>query len=78
MLARAVAVVAAGSSGDVELAGLVPVLLGGGAEVRVTAPAQLLAAARLAERVSVACRAEGLRTRVSGGPGLVRVEPRQD
>jgi coenzyme F420-0:L-glutamate ligase/coenzyme F420-1:gamma-L-glutamate ligase len=78
VLARAVAVVAAGSSADDELAGLVPVLRGGGAEVRVTAPAELLAAARLAERVSVACRAEGLRTRVSGRPRLVRVEPRQD
>ena len=76
VMARAVAVVAAGLTDEADLAHVVPRMrdatVGVGAEVGAR---DLLAAARVTERVVVACRAEGLRTRVVAGAGVLRVEP---
>jgi len=78
VMARAVAVVAVGLAGEADLAHLVPRLRDDRVEVALPVGVQvqdLLAAARVAERVAVACRAEGLRTRVVASPGAVRIEP---
>ncbi len=68
VLARAAAVVSAGAAAEPDLAGAHASATG--LTVLVTGPA--LPAARVAERVVVACRAEGVRTRVrTDAAGLV-------
>jgi len=70
VLRRAVAVVLAGRVGDDGLDEVRAELADGG----VTVVGPVVAAARLAERVAVAARAEGLRTRVERSPAGPQVE----
>ena len=72
VLARAVAVVGHGAAAEPDLDGARALAVGAGVVI-VTGP--LLPAARVAERVVVACRAEGVRTRVRVDGATLVVEP---